>query len=157
MVSKLQHSVSLQSVIVLRPHTLVTPIRETGGDGTASALLSSLLVIRLAASTTISTTHVARVEPKNSMRGVMCAPVPVATYRYLQTAVQLPVQISTSQTKARLPCGVQYLEFMWSFSVSETTRVPGKFTVAASSIIAAFIAATPCCGFEHCAKHGPQR
>jgi hypothetical protein len=156
MVSKLQHSVSLQSVIVLRPHTLVTPIRETG-DGTASALLSSLLVIRLAASTTISTTHVARVEPTNSMRGVMCAPVPVATYRYLQTAVQLPVQISTSQTKARLPCGVQYLEFMWSFSVSETTRVPGKFTVAASSIIAAFIAATPCCGFEHCAKHGPQR
>lgn len=156
MVSKLQHSVSLQSVIVLRPHTLVTPIRETG-VGAASALLSSLLVIRLAASTTISTTHVARVEPKNSMRGVMCAPVPVATYRYLQTAVQLPVQISTSQTKARLPCGVQYLEFMWSFSVSETTRVPGKFTVAASSIIAAFIAATPCCGFEHCAKHGPQR
>ena len=156
MVSKLQHSVSLQSVIVLRPHTLVTPIRETG-VGAASALLSSLLVIRLAASTTISTTHVARVEPTNSMRGVMCAPVPVATYRYLQTAVQLPVQISTSQTKARLPCGVQYLEFMWSFSVSETTRVPGKFTVAASSIIAAFIAATPCCGFEHCAKHGPQR
>jgi hypothetical protein len=32
----------------------------------------------------------------------------------------------------------------------ETTRVPGKFTVAALSIIAAFIAATPCCGFEHC-------
>ena len=23
--------------------------------------------------------------------------------------------------------------------------------------IAAFIAATPCCGFEYCAKHGPQR
>jgi hypothetical protein len=36
---------------------------------------------------------------------------------------------------------VEYLEFMWSFSVSETTRVPGTFTVAASSLIAAFIAA----------------
>jgi hypothetical protein len=95
MVSKLQHSVSLQSVIVLRPHTLVTPIRERRGLGRLRHSSPRLLVIHAPGGKydPISTTHVARVEPKNSMRGVMCAPVPVATYRYLQTAVQL--QIST--------------------------------------------------------------